>query len=45
VLNDVDDTVYLAVTVEDDPGADIRRVQGTFLYFRPDEVTPLEDDT
>ncbi|MEU1594784.1 hypothetical protein ABZ468_18385 [Streptomyces sp. NPDC005708] len=44
VLNDVDDTVYLAVTVEDDPGADIRRVQGTFLYFRPDEVTPLEDD-
>ncbi|GAA3785172.1 hypothetical protein [Streptomyces chiangmaiensis] len=44
VLNDVDGSVHLAVTVEDDPGADIRRQQGVFLYFRPDEVTPLEDD-
>ncbi|MBW8705994.1 hypothetical protein MBT84_40910 [Streptomyces sp. MBT84] len=44
VLNDVDGSVHLAVTVEDDPGAEIRREQGVFLYFRPDEVTPLEDD-
>lgn len=36
--------VHLAVTVEGDPGADIRREQGRFLYFQPDEVTPLEDD-
>lgn len=43
VLHDVDGAVHLAVTVEGDPGADIRREQGRFLYFQPDEVTPLED--
>ncbi|MFG2982028.1 hypothetical protein ACGFYQ_12350 [Streptomyces sp. NPDC048258] len=43
VLHDVDGGVHLAVTVEDDPGADIRREQGRFLYFQPDELTPLED--
>ncbi|MGW4982064.1 hypothetical protein [Streptomyces mirabilis] len=44
VLHDVDGQVHLAVTVEDDPGADIRREQGRFLYFQPDEVEPLEDE-
>ncbi|WP_371673280.1 hypothetical protein OG985_39895 [Streptomyces sp. NBC_00289] len=44
VLHDVDGGVHLAVTVEGDPGADIRREQGRFLYFQPDEVTPLEDE-
>ncbi|MEU8591209.1 hypothetical protein AB0C59_30025 [Streptomyces sp. NPDC048664] len=43
VLDDVDGSVHLAVTLDDDPGADIRRAQGTFLYFRPDELTLLED--
>ncbi|MFD5101921.1 hypothetical protein [Streptomyces albidochromogenes] len=43
VLHDVDGQVHLAVTVEGDPGADIRREQGRFLYFQPDEVSPLED--
>ncbi|MFD8413572.1 hypothetical protein ACFV2Q_17675 [Streptomyces sp. NPDC059650] len=43
VLRDVDGGVHLAVTVDGDPGADIRREQGRFLYFQPDEVTPLED--
>ncbi|MBT2388413.1 hypothetical protein J7E87_03040 [Streptomyces sp. ISL-1] len=43
VLHDVDGGVHLAVTVEGDPGADIRREQGRFLYFQPDEVEPLED--
>ncbi|MFC4504425.1 MULTISPECIES: hypothetical protein [Streptomyces] len=43
VLHDVDGTVHLAVTVEGDPGADIRREQGRYLYFQPDEVVPLED--
>ncbi|WP_051795985.1 hypothetical protein [Streptomyces sp. NRRL S-87] len=43
VLHDVDGVVHLAVTVEGDPGADIRREQGRFLYFQPDEVTPLPD--
>ncbi|MFI7500982.1 hypothetical protein ACIBVL_21270 [Streptomyces sp. NPDC049687] len=43
VLHDVDGVVHLAVTVEGDPGADIRREQGRFLYFQPDEISPLED--
>ncbi|KUO07764.1 hypothetical protein [Streptomyces sp. DSM 15324] len=42
VLHDVDGTVHLAVTVDGDPGADIRREQGRYLYFQPDEVVPLE---
>ncbi|WP_435972064.1 hypothetical protein [Streptomyces sp. Qhu_M48] len=43
VVHDVDGGVHIAVTVEDDPGADIRREQGRFLYFQPDEVEALED--
>ncbi|MEU2115920.1 hypothetical protein ABZ567_09730 [Streptomyces sp. NPDC016459] len=43
VLHDVDGGVHLAVTVEGDPGADIRREQGRFLYFQPDEVALPED--
>ncbi|MFE2281185.1 hypothetical protein ACFXAE_28930 [Streptomyces sp. NPDC059454] len=38
VLHDVDGGVHVAVTVEDDPGADIRREQGRYLYFQPDEI-------
>jgi hypothetical protein len=41
VLVDVDGTTHLAVTVDDDPGADLRRSQGRFFYFRTDEVEPL----
>ncbi|MFJ6939881.1 hypothetical protein [Streptomyces sp. NPDC101132] len=44
VLHDVDGGVHLAVTVEGDPGADIRREQGRFLYFQPDEVSPLPEE-
>jgi hypothetical protein len=43
VMHDVDGGVHFAVTVEGDPGADIRREQGRFLYFQPDEISPLED--
>lgn len=43
VLHDLDGSVHLAVTVEDDPGADLWRAQGRFRYFQPDEVTPLEE--
>ncbi|MGW2873793.1 hypothetical protein [Kitasatospora sp. NPDC001225] len=42
VLHDLDGSVHLAVTVEDDPGADLWRAQGRFRYFQPDEVTPLD---
>lgn len=41
VLVDVDGGEHLAVTVDDDPGADLQRAEGRFFYFRPDEVTPL----
>ncbi|SEO81345.1 hypothetical protein [Actinacidiphila rubida] len=43
VLHDVDGGVHLAVTVDGDPGAELRRAQGRFLYFQPDELTPVED--
>lgn len=42
VFFDVDGNRHLAVTLEDDPGADIQQMQGRFLYFSPDEVEPLE---
>ena len=38
VLLDVDDRPYLAVTLADDPSADLQRSHGRFLYFTPDEV-------
>ncbi|HEY6495049.1 MAG TPA: hypothetical protein VIZ43_17370 [Trebonia sp.] len=40
VLLDVDDTAYLAVTMEDDPAADLQAAHGRFRYFSPDEVEP-----
>jgi hypothetical protein len=41
VLADVDGGQHVAVLLVDDPGADVKRAQGRFLYFKPDEVTPL----
>ncbi|TMR00750.1 hypothetical protein ETD83_15960 [Actinomadura soli] len=41
VLCDVDDATHLAVTVEDDPAAELNRWYGRFRYFSPDEVEPL----
>jgi hypothetical protein len=40
VLLDVDDTAYLAVTLADDPAADLQSAHGRFRYFSPDEVEP-----
>ena len=42
VLLDVEDTPYLAVSLADDPGADLRIAHGRFLYFAPDEVEPCD---
>lgn len=42
VLLDLDGARHLAVTLEEDPGADLHRSHGRFLYFAPDEVEPLE---
>jgi hypothetical protein len=41
VLFDVDGSRYLAVTVDDDPGTDLRRAQGRYWYFGPEDVEPL----
>jgi len=41
IFSDVDGKTYLAVTVLDDPGADLQRLQKRFLYFYPDEVEPV----
>ncbi|GAA0564386.1 hypothetical protein GCM10009546_28340 [Actinomadura livida] len=41
VMTDVDDGTHLAVTVEDDPAADLNQWYGRFRYFAPDEVEPL----
>ena len=35
---DYDDRVHLCVTVDDDPGQQIMRDIGRYLYFKPDEV-------
>jgi len=40
VFVDVDNRNYLAVTLEDDPAADLYQSHGRFLYFQPDEVEP-----
>ncbi|MGW3267800.1 hypothetical protein [Streptomyces sp. NPDC001056] len=41
VFHDVDGGVRLAVTVDDDPAAELHGWYGRFHYFRPDEVEPL----
>ncbi|HSV38698.1 MAG TPA: hypothetical protein VLI04_08060 [Nocardioidaceae bacterium] len=43
VLNDVDGKQHLAVTVDADPGWDLKMAHGRFLYFAPDEVEPLAE--
>jgi hypothetical protein len=42
VLQDVDGTEFLAVTVDDDPGAELHQWYGRTRHFRLDEVVPLE---
>jgi hypothetical protein len=38
IMWDVDDRLHLGVTVDDDPGQDLLRETGRFLYFFPNEV-------
>jgi hypothetical protein len=42
VFHDVDGSVHLAVTLDDDPAAELNGWYGRFHYFRPDELEPLE---
>jgi len=38
---DYEDRVYLAVTVDDDPGQELMRETGRYLFFFANEVQPL----
>jgi hypothetical protein len=42
VYRSLDDETYLAVTIEDDPAAELHGWFGRFFYFQPDEVEVLE---
>ena len=42
VFFDVEAHSYLAVTLEEDPAAELYQWHGRYLYFSPDEVEPLE---
>ena len=35
---DYEDGVHLGVTVDDDPGQDLMRESGRYLFFKPEEV-------
>jgi hypothetical protein len=41
VLSDVDGDTHVAVTLVDDPAADMHEWYGRYLYFAPDELEPL----
>ena len=41
VLSDVDGSYHLAVTLDDDPAAELQSAHGRFRYFLPDEVEPV----
>ncbi|GLY70069.1 hypothetical protein [Amycolatopsis taiwanensis] len=43
VLTDVDGARQVAVTLADDPGADLHRWYGRFHYFSPEELRPEPD--
>jgi hypothetical protein len=38
---DYEDAVHLCVTVDDDPGQQLMRDIGRYLYFKPDEVEAI----
>jgi hypothetical protein len=43
VLLDVDGNTHVAITIDDDPGAEISAAHGRFRYFDPEELEPLPD--
>ncbi|MEP9385458.1 hypothetical protein [Nocardioides sp. KR10-350] len=42
VHHDYDGRDHLAVTVDDDPGSELKLEHGRYLYFAPDEVEPFK---
>lgn len=43
VLSDVDGSTHVAVTVDDDPAAELQHAQGRYRYFAPGELEPLSE--
>jgi hypothetical protein len=41
VFSDVDGDRHVAVTLDDDPAAELQQAQGRYFYFHPDEVEPV----
>jgi len=46
IEQDYEDRVYIAVTLEDDPGRDLGgdRILGHRFFFSPEEVVPLDSE-
>ena len=44
VHRDLDGVTHVAVTLLDDPAAELNDWYGRHLYFAPDELEPLEQD-
>ncbi|MGZ3575073.1 MAG: hypothetical protein ACXVA3_07290 [Vulcanimicrobiaceae bacterium] len=42
IYRDMDDRMYVAVIVEDDPASEFHEWYGRSLFFDPDEIEPLE---
>ena len=42
IHTDYDDNIHLAVTMDDDPGQDMQRELGMYLYFIPEEVEHIQ---
>ena len=41
VVSDVDGSTHVAVTIDDDPAAELQHLQGRFRYFAPTELEPV----
>jgi hypothetical protein len=41
IHRDLEDRIYVAVTLDDDPGADLHRAYGRFFYFSPEDIVPI----
>jgi hypothetical protein len=44
VFFDVENNSYLAVSLTDDPAAELHEWHGRYLYFYPDEIEPLDGE-
>jgi hypothetical protein len=42
IHTDYDDNIHIAVTMDDDPGQDLQREIGLYLYFSPSEIEHIQ---